>query len=121
MTKYSFSLNEEEWYDSEYTLQLIEDLVLQDSDIIYIGENQKITHKEFYRSVDIQENMLNRAYDEFDELADNYLDWKTNKEKFSELDKLVLDWLDKNIEQPTFYRIINTKEITVKEFKENYE
>ena len=38
------------------------------------------------------------------------------KEHQNNIEKIILDYLDKNIEQPTFYLIENVKEITPEEF-----
>lgn len=108
-----YSLNEEEYHDIDYIAQELED----DKEIliVFVGEGIKPTHKQFIEAIDICEEMQNRAYDEFDEYSEGYLDGIT-KEQEEELNNLIANWFDKNIQEPNFYRIKNTKEITREEF-----
>lgn len=113
-----YSLNEEEYHDIDYIAQELED----DKELltVFVGEGIKPTHKQFIVAIDICEEMQNKAYDEFDEYSEGYLDGIT-KEQEEELNNLIASWFDKNIQEPNFYRIKNAKEITREEFfKEHY-
>ncbi len=118
MSEYYYSLNEEEYHDIDYIAQELKD----DKSIltVFVGEAIQPTHKQFIVSVDICEEMQNRAYDEFDEYAEGYL-VSVSKEQKEELNNLITDWFDKNVKKPNFYRIKNAKEISRAEFfKEHY-
>ena len=83
MSEYYYSLNEEEYHDIDYIAQELKD----DKSIltVFVGEAIQPTHKQFIVSVDICEEMQNRAYDEFDEYAEGYL-VSVSKEQKEELE-----------------------------------
>ncbi len=55
--------------------------------------------------------MQERAYDEFDEYADGYLEELTDEDK-EQLGKLVVDFLNERAPQPRFYHVDGVEEIT---------
>ena len=42
------------------------------------------------------------------------------KKKEQELNKLIIDWLNNNAEQPTFFTVKNIKQITSEEFHKEH-
>lgn len=61
-------------------------------------------HSDFIRIDDLIEEAQQRAYEYAPEHSDDYLDGIA-KEKRDELEKIVIDWLNKNVEQPTFWGV----------------
>lgn len=118
MNNLYYSLDGEEYHDIDYIAQELEDD--KERLIVFIGEGIKPTHKQFIITVDICEEMQNKAYDEFDEYSEGYLA-EITKEQEEELNNLIANWFDKNAKEPNFYRIENAKQITREEFfKEHY-
>lgn len=74
------------------------------------------THSSFVRSKDIIESIQNRAYDEYSEFSENYLDdIYFDQSKINSLDTLITNWLNENSEQPSFYQaneFIKTIDVT---------
>ena len=109
--QYAFSLDAEKFEtDSEIIMDKI-----KEHKIIYVGEQKRALHKDFINIDSLIENMQEAAAFE-SEYADDYLeDFKEEHE--SELEKLILEYMDKNLAQPNFYEAVNIQEISVEEFK----
>jgi hypothetical protein len=74
-----------------------------------------------YSPSNILDYMSDNAYDEIGEWSE---DWpKVSKEAVAELDAMVKDvvdsWADKHNCQPTFYKAVNTKDISFRSTKDN--
>ena len=118
MSNLYYSLDEEEYHDIDCIAEQSEDDETRLT--VFVGEGIRPTQNQFIISVDICEEMQNRAYDEFDEYSEGYL-VEVTKEQEEELNNLIVDWFDKNVKKPNFYRIENAKEISREEFfKEHY-
>lgn len=109
--QYAFSLDGEKFeIDSEVIMDKI-----KEHKIIYVAEQKRALHKDFINIDSLIENMQEAANFE-SEYADDYLeDFKEEHE--SELEKLILEYMDKNLAQPNFYEAVNIQEISVEEFK----
>lgn len=77
---------------------------------IYRGERTEYTHTDFADFVgeNIQELFQEAAWDEASEYADDYLGDMTPDHR-NELTKLVVDFLDKNCAQPTFWTVSDSE------------
>lgn len=112
--EYCFSLDEEYWdEDTDYILDNI-----YDNTTVYVGIQVKMKHKDYLSAENLICDMQQRAYDD-SEYAEGYLEG-ISKDKKEELSKIVLDYLNKNIGEPRFYKIRDTKEISVEEFKKRF-
>ena len=109
--QYAFSLDGEKFEtDSEIIMDKI-----KEHKIIYVGEQKRALHKDFINIESLIENMQEAATFE-SEYADDYLEDFTEEHEF-ELEKLILEYMDKNLAQPNFYEAVNIQEISVEEFK----
>lgn len=78
------------------------------------GEILAQTHADFVSGNSILELIAEQAYEVHDDFADLYLaEILNNGRKKAEFNALIVDWLNENATQPTFYQIIKTKEITM--------
>lgn len=110
-----FSLDGERYYDDA---DYIEGEIDDETQTIYVGQKEVKTHS-LYISIDnLIEEMKDSAYQDADEFAEDYLnDIKEHKEN---IEKLILEYMDKNVSQPTFWSVKGVKEISVAEFKALY-
>ena len=118
MTEYAYSLNDDEYYDSDCIIDLIEcEYAEGDRLTIYVAEKVKFTHLSFINGRELIENMQEAAYEDSGDYADGYLD-DIDLNKIGILKKLIADFLDKNTKPITFYRVKKVKEmeITVGEY-----
>jgi len=76
------------------------------------GVSVPAAHQQFIFASEIIESMRERAFEGFDDLAGTYLN-NINKPHVDQLQQLLIDWFDKNAEQPTFYNVKNIKEIEI--------
>jgi len=117
--EYAYSTNEE---DFKTSCEIIDDLDENpDVEVIYAGEKVLYTHLSFVSSDNLLENMANNAY-EYGEYAESYsseLD-SLEKEHKDNLDKLIAEYLDNNLAQPTFFTVKNVNKITVAEFRKEF-
>ena len=109
---YAFSLNGE---DFETDPECIKDKI-NGQTIVYVGEQKRSLHKDFINLDSLIENMQEAACFE-SEYADNYLEDLT-EEHSDNLEKLILEYMDKNLAQPNFYEAVNVQEISVEKFKQ---
>lgn len=76
------------------------------------GETSPYTHASFLNIDRLVEDMQEAACDEaYEDLSEGYLDDLTDEAK-RELEKLILDFLNKKAAQPTFYSVKNVEPIT---------
>ena len=82
---------------------------------IYRGEAQKYTHDTFAFDIgaDIQEAVWAAAQGEGGEFAEDYLE-DLSKEQLGDLTRIVIEWLNKNAAQPTFFSVKNVQVYEVK-------
>lgn len=114
--KYAYSICGEIYYSKKDILDFLDK---EDSkQVIYVGECIYKKHEDFIDADDIIEMAKDRAYED-NEYAEGYLDDIT-KEKEQELNKLIIDWLNNNAEQPTFFTVKNIKQITSEEFHKEH-
>ena len=116
---YVFNINDTWTEDADYVEHFIEELEFNLNDTIEIGEKVPVLHKDVFKLIYLTEEMQVQACEIADEYSEDYLkDLATEKAK--ELEALILDWLNKNVQQPNFFTVKNEKEITVKEFRERF-
>ena len=77
--------------------------------VVYEGWTNIIRHSDFINVDIVLEGMVDYAYDNHGEWTEGYL-YDVTKEQAYELNNLLVRWFNKNIKQPTFYRISNIKE-----------
>ena len=117
MKEICYSLNGEEFYDIDYINDIIED----DTESIFVGDIVKIEHSKFVNRLDITDYLANIVYDNT-EYGDVYISALEEKGKnhSQNINALIVEYLNKNVEQPTFYDVENIKEISINEFKRMY-
>lgn len=113
---YVFNVNDCWTDDADYIDDSIDDLELEN---IGVGERVPVLHRDIFNLRYLTEEMQEQAYEMADEYAEDYLN-DLSTEKAKELEVLILDWLNKNVQQPNFYNVKNEKEISVKEFRERF-
>lgn len=75
---------------------------------ILVAMTQPQKHSDFVRVDDLIEQAQERAHSFAPDFSDDYLEGIA-KENRQELEKIVTDWLNKNVEQPEFWGIGPTK------------
>lgn len=116
---YVFNINDYWTDDVDYVEHFLEELEYNSTDKIEIGERVPVLHRDIFNLKYLIEEMQEHTYELADEYSADYLcDLTTDKQR--ELDKLILEWLDKNINQPNFFNVRGEKEITVQEFRERF-
>ena len=81
-----------------------------DTVTLFEGEAVTAMHQMFVNVDRLIEEIQERAMDDYDDYVDRYL---TDIEDASELETLIVDWLNKNAAAPTFYTVQNVREIQV--------
>lgn len=115
-----FSTNGEEYYDDiDYIIHCFEEDEKIDS--VYVAEKVEILHENVltHWTINSFKEYLEDAAYEMSEYSDQYLRDLTDAKK-KELHKILLDWFNKNIEQPRWYDVKNVKRITKDEFLEQF-
>ncbi len=79
---------------------------------IYQGVTIHRNHKDYLDVTSIIEDMCCRAYDDLSDFTDGYLVELEGK-LAKQFEKVILEWLDKNIPQPHFHGVKDVKEIEV--------
>lgn len=116
---YVFNINDYWTDDVDYVEHFLEELEYNLTDTIEIGERVPVLHSDIFNLKYITEEMQEQAYEIADEYSEDYLTDLTS-EKAEELEKLILNWLNTNVNQPNFFTVRGEKEITVKEFKRRF-
>jgi hypothetical protein len=114
-----YSFNEEAYYDMDDIIEMVEIDKIPKDRFVYVAEKVKYYHKDFIPQLDIQEQLLDIAYDEVSEWCEGYVDDLT-KEKVEALNQVIIDWFDKNIEQPRFFTVKNIRKIMLVEVLKGY-
>lgn len=114
MKELAYSLDESLYEDYDSIFDQIEG---EDGnrEFVYVGEKIKQTHSNFLDIDSLFESMGKQAYEVGDEWSEDYLDNELKEHKVN-LEKIILEYMDKNITQPNFFLIKNVKKITVEEF-----
>ena len=107
-----YSLCDERYYSEDCVLDMLEDE--PEIEEVYYGIGIFKTHKDFIDADDIIERAKDRAHED-SEYAEGYLDDIT-KEQEQELNKLIIDWFNKNVKQPTFFEIKKSNKMSREEF-----
>ena len=98
--KYSYSLDEENYHGQYDSVEVATENGFNDNpdyDSMWIGENRIMTAHDFVNATDLLESIAENACDECGECAEYWLDSLIkNKEKRSELNALIGDWLEAN-------------------------
>ena len=113
--EYAYSLNGEDFIGFDEMSDILED----DGSIrsIYKGEQVKKYHSDFIGAIDVIDNIVDSVSDEHPDYSDGYIDsLESDKKHIENINKLVLNYLNENVEQPNFYAIKNIKQIDVLEF-----
>ena len=116
---YVFNVNDTWTDDVDYVEHFTEELEFSPEDTIEVGECVPVLHKDIFNLRYLIEEMQDAAYEIADEYAEDYLKDLTT-EKAKELEDLILQWLNKNVQQPNFFTVKNEKEISVQEFRERF-
>lgn len=101
-----YSHDDETWRSdlSEIYSEIDSEAEIGDEVTIITGMSIPQSHSDFVRIDDLIEEAQQRAYKYAPEHSDDYLNGIA-KEKRDELEKIVIDWLNKNVEQPTFWSV----------------
>ena len=89
--------------------EIEEEIKNKDIKEIYEGEKVQKKHFDYIDGDDIIEMMTNRAYDDFDDFAENYCKELEEPEHKKEIEKLILNYLNKNVKQPDFFEVENIR------------
>ena len=114
-----YSFNEEAYYSIEDIIEMVEIDKIPKDRFIYKAERVKYYHKDFIPLIDFQDKLQDIAYDEVYEWCEGYVEDLT-KEKGEALEQLIIDWFDKNIEQPKFFTVKNVRKIILEEVLKGY-
>jgi hypothetical protein len=108
-----YSTDKETFHDYDYIMDVLRDEYETDSKVkIYKGKPERFTHASFVDGRHMIEDFMERAYEDGDEWAESYLQDVTG-EPLEELERLVVNWLEKNAQKPNFYRVDEIEEIIV--------
>jgi hypothetical protein len=105
--------------DENYTTdedEVLNEVENNNSKIIYVGDKVNVYHKDMLSIGWLIDDMQQRAYDD-SEYGEDYLEG-IDKDKLSELEKVILDFMNKNFEQPRWFKVENIEKISVDTFKE---
>lgn len=117
MNELVFAINDEWTGDVNYICDCLEDGEIE---TVEVGIKVPIYHKDLINLRYLTEQMEEYAYDMAEEYSESYLKDLTT-EKAKELEELIINWLNENVKQPTFYQVKGEKEISKVEFlKEIY-
>ncbi len=119
MEEFAYSLNGEDFFSLDAILGKLEDEDGEDATHVYKGTCVHYKHADFFIADDIIDAMTDRASHEGDDYSENYCSELELKEHKDKLTKIVLEYLDANVEQPSFYTIENVVKMTVEEFKKD--
>lgn len=117
MNELVFAINEEWTDDIDYICDCLEDD--EDIETVTIGIKVPIYHKDLIKLRYLTEEMEEHAYEMAEEYSESYLKDLTT-EKAKELEELIVDWLNINVKQPTFYQVKCEKEISKVEFLKEF-
>ena len=108
-----FSLDGNMFYEN------IDDIINEISvnNTIYIGEKVEKYHKDFINIDYIIEQMKELAYD-ISNYSEDYLEDITIEHK-NNIEKIILEYMNKHINQPKFYEVINIKEVLCESVADN--
>ena len=113
-----YSLDNERYYDDiEEILELIEE-DYEDEKPKYIYEADKVivTHKDYIDVDSLLEDMKDKAYEDYEEVSYGYLEDNRDIWNFKCLEAYILDYMDKNFKQPTWYRVENIKKVVLNDY-----
>ena len=117
--EYVYSFNEDEFMDIDDLENEIEERNSEDENIkvthVYRGEKITQTNSMFVSGSRIVEEIADRADDEGGEWAESYREELEQKKHYKNIEKLVTDYLDENVGQPSFYLVENVKEVPIKD------
>jgi hypothetical protein len=110
-----YSIDGEEWVDDiPYLIENLENNVHTE---VMIGKTEYYRHTDFIDTEILIENAKDNAYHLVDDVSDDYLEDIT-KQHIEELNELICDYLNKHIEEPEFFRVVDINKISVDEFRE---
>ena len=116
-----YSLNEDTFMDLEDIENEIDEINSEDENIkvthVYRGEKIVQTNSMFVSGGSIVDDITDSAYENGDEWSELYCDELQQKKHYESIEKLIVDYLDKNVEQPSFYLVENVKKISIEELK----
>lgn len=113
-----YSLDNERYYDDiDEILELIEeDYDSEKPKYIYEADKVKVTHKDYINVDSLLEDMKDRAYEDYEEGSYGYLEDEKYIQKIECLEALIIDYMDKNFKQPTWYRVENIKKVVLNDY-----
>jgi len=115
---YRYSLNKTYFVDKNEMINILKEEYDEDelkNVTIIRGIKQCYTHETFLNSTDIIEELTNSAYEE-SEYSENYIEELEREIHKTNLNKVILEYLNKNVSQPTFFKIKDIETITYNEF-----
>lgn len=81
---------------------------------IYVGEKVKKYHKDFIdiNNIDYLIEQMQESASNFSDYSEDYLDDITTEHK-NNIKKIILEYMDKHIDQPKFYEVINIRKFYI--------
>lgn len=90
--------------------QLRDEHEIGDSVEVFQGISTPIGHNGFIFANTLIEHMQDRAWEEYGEWSEGYLDNITKDQKL-QLENLISAWFTRNVPTPTFYKVIGVQKI----------
>ena len=104
-----YSLDGEVYRTYEEIQEEIYELGAPKDVIVMEGLSDIARHSNFISASRIVEDMSEYVYDNYGEFADGYLH-DVYKKQIDDLNNLLVAWFNKNISQPTFFKVFDVKE-----------
>lgn len=110
---YVYSLTSEEFHDLETIMyELLEEREVGEIVSVERGVSEVCSHRDLLHPYRVVELLQEQAYEEYGEYSEDYLNDIT-RDKADELDNLIAEWLNKNCEPPTFWKVTDVKEVKI--------
>lgn len=110
-----YSLNNERYYHLDEILEQVD----ENTKFVYRGVKNLYTHSDFIDGGVIIETITDSAYDTADEYSENYISHLEEKGKDYHLviKRLILEYLNKTVPQPDFFRVEKVEKIAMSELR----
>lgn len=111
MEEYAYSLDDETYEDLDCIMDILSDENREGTSVsVFKGTKKHYTHNHFVNARSIIEDIQCVAYDSGKEFSEDYLGDLSAKD-YKELEALIVAWLDKKAEQPTFFAVENIERV----------
>jgi len=121
--EFVYSINESFFYDADELINIINDDYTKEEQsklTIKKGIKEIKIHEDFVNTKFLIEDICDRAYEFLPDFSDNYINDMEKDKVQSDLNQLILTYLNDNVRQPGMFSVNDIEEITMKEFISNY-